>query len=332
MRRGTTRVRPDRNSNRGFTLIELLVVIAIIAVLIALLLPAVQQAREAARRSQCKNNLKQIGLAMHNFHDSNGTLPAGQGPYGCCWGTWQVLVLGWLDQGAAMALYQNWGGNDSVYGDGLAPQSGGTFPRYGAAPNTTNVTARRYAVFTCPSDTPNAPIGGITNHNYVANWGNTHYGQTTYPGTTVTFLQAPFGTAKDTAAGKRQKGEPLSSITDGTSNTILMSEVLQGRGSDLRGFTWWGDASGFTAYEGPNTTIPDRIYTAGYCDNQPLQNLPCAVSDGSNPTRFAARSRHVGGVHTGMCDGSVRFVSQNINLGTWRGMSTSQGAEVIDLP
>ena len=194
------------------------------------------------------------------------------------------------------------------------------------------MTARRYSVFTCPSDTPNAPIAAITNHNYSANWGNTHYGQTTYPNTTVTFLGAPFGTASDASVGKRTWGKKLKDITDGTSNTILVGEVVQGAGSDLRGFTWWGDASGFTTYESPNTSVPDRIYTAGYCNNQPTRNLPCAVSDGSNPTRFASRSRHTGGVHVALCDGSVRFVSDNINLGTWRALGTTQGTEVIDMP
>jgi prepilin-type processing-associated H-X9-DG protein len=128
------------------------------------------------------------------------------------------------------------------------------------------------------------------------------------------------------------RGNNFSAIVDGLSNTILVSEVLQGQGSDLRGFTWWGDASGFTTYEAPNTTIPDRIYTAGYCNNQPKMNLPCAVSDSSNPTRFASRSRHPGGVQSAMCDGSVRFVPSTVQLAIWRAMGSSQGSEAVEVP
>ena len=316
----------------GFTLVELLVVIAIIGVLVALLLPAVQAAREAARRMQCGNNLKQIGLGMHNAHDTNQTLPAGMGPHGCCWGTWPVLVLPFIEQNNTYMRYQNWGGSDGVYGDGPAPQSGTTYPRYGGAPNTTNVTALRYPAYTCPSDIKNSPIGGMTNHNYAANWGNTTYGQVTYPNTSVTFLSAPFGQAKSTQAGQRMRGTEFAAITDGLSNTILVAEVLQGQKTDLRGFIWWGDASGFTTYEQPNTTVPDRIYDAGYCNNQPAQNMPCAVSSSDHPTRFASRSRHPGGVQVALCDGSVRFIPQTVNLTVWRGLGTSAGAETIQIP
>ncbi len=301
---------------QGFTLVELLVVIAIIGVLVALLLPAVQAAREAARRSQCSNNLKQIALGMHNHHDTHLGLPPAQGPSGCCWGTWQVLVFPYVEQNNAYDLYQNWGGNDS------------TGPRYGSAPNSTNVTNRRYDAFTCPSDpSPNSPIGNLTNHNYAVNYGNTAYSQVDLNG--VVFAGAPFAKAD---AQNKMRGKNFSSITDGTSNTLLVAEVLQGQGSDLRGFTWWGDGAQFSAFLAPNSTQPDRIYSSSYCNNLPQQGLPCAVSSTSDPTMFASRSQHPGGVQVALCDGSARFVAETIDLNTWRAMASSRGGEVVQIP
>jgi prepilin-type N-terminal cleavage/methylation domain-containing protein/prepilin-type processing-associated H-X9-DG protein len=290
---------------KAFTLIELLVVIAIIAILIGLLLPAVQKVREAAARSQCQNNLKQIGLAMHSYNDAIGYLPEGR--WNCCYGTWQVKILPYIEQQAMFNLYVDWGNTAGV--------------RYSGAPNTTNVTTKRLKVLTCPSDIPNAPISGITSHNYAVNFGNTSYGQQANLNGVI-FGEAPFGDAQ------ANKKFPLNTITDGTSNTLMASEMLQGIGSDLRGFTWWGDGSNFTAYNGPNSTNPDVIYTTGYCNNKPQQNLPCTGTPTSTaPAMMASRSRHTGGVNSVMCDGSVRFTQQSINIDTWRALSTSRGGE-----
>jgi prepilin-type N-terminal cleavage/methylation domain-containing protein/prepilin-type processing-associated H-X9-DG protein len=297
----------------GFTLIELLVVIAIIAILIGLLLPAVQKVREAAARMQCQNNLKQIGLALHNYHDNNGGLPPSMGPSGCCWGTWPVLIMPQLEQNNAFTKYVNWGGDDS------------TGPRYGASPNTV-VTSLRLSVFTCPSDNPSTPISTMTNNNYAVNLGTTgNAQQSSLNG--VTFAGAPF---KIAAAASPKRGATLLQITDGTSNTLMVAEVLQGQGSDLRGFFWWGDAAGFTTYLSPNSAQPDVIYTTGYCNNQPQQNLPCnGTPTTTSPAMMGARSRHTGGVQAVMCDGSVRFIQDNININTWRFLGTSRGGEVI---
>jgi len=216
----------------AFTLVELLVVIAIIGVLVALLLPAVQTAREAARRSQCTNNLKQLSLAMMNYEDSFKVLPGGTGRYGCCWGTWMVRVLPYMEQGALSNLYQNSDGNDC------------TGPRYSQAPNPANVTTRRIKALTCPSDFPNAPLLNITNHNYGVNFGNTSFFQVPLVsgGITIQFMGAPFMTYTASSDGgdgpngcpavatfKDVYGRPvrLAEISDGTSNTVMAAELKQ---------------------------------------------------------------------------------------------------------
>ena len=292
----------SRSSKRGFTLVELLVVIAIIGVLVGMLLPAVQSAREAARRTSCINNQKQLGLAMHNYHDAMSKFPPGRAS--CCWGTWQVLVMPFMELTNAADLYVDWGnsaGNRYSQGDNLA------------------VTTQRYPSFTCPSDQPNAPFSGLTNHNYAVNYGNTGFAQQADLNGVI-FMGAPF-------TGDHTQKRGFNSVEDGTSKTMLAAEVRQGQGRDLRGFTWWGDASGFETYLAPNSPLPDRIYSAYYCNDKP--NLPCAASSGSNPTMFASRSRHPGMVVVVNCDGAVQTVNDRINLAVWQAKSTTQGAEVI---
>ena len=198
-----------RNRRRGFTLIELLVVIAIIAVLISLLLPAVQSAREAARRAQCTNNLKQIGIAMHSYHDQQGTLPPGV--KGCCWGTWLVFVLPNLEQ---QSLFNAWNsvGNDRY--ETLGIQSGQF--RYDGPVNIT-VCSTRVNTYMCPSDPNNTTftydsqtIGNVTftctAQNYVVNFGNTITNQSQnylFNGVKIPFLGAVH---RHGIAGRRHRG------------------------------------------------------------------------------------------------------------------------------
>lgn len=338
-------------NRRGFTLIELLVVIAIIAILIALLVPAVQKVREAAARTQCVNNLKQIALANMSYESANKVFLPGVSRTGCCWGTWQVAILPFIDQTPLYDKYVNFGGLDN----------GGGYPagtaRYGAAPNTT-VTGTRLTVFTCPSDIK-SQVGSIINHNYVLNAGNTSFYQVSIPigctpasvtSTTCTaFGGAPFGWYEDPASlaaggdasptdytngiastGKNGRQRKIAEITDGTSNTMMAAEVIQGQqgpAADYRGFSWWGGAAGFTAYSLPNSQDPDVLTGAG-CNNGTGGNPPCTTtSTNTRPRMQVARSRHMGGLQVALCDGTVRFISNSVNLATWRALSTSAGGE-----
>jgi type II secretory pathway pseudopilin PulG len=303
--------------------VELLVVIAIIAVLIGLLIPAVIRVREAANRTTCSANLKQVALALHNYHDTHRSFPWGEGPgdkrvvvrRGCCWGTWQMLILPYIEQGNLASVYVNLGGNDS---------SG---PRYNGPGNNQNVTSKRIGVLTCPSDTPNAPYLGldglpVTSHNYVVNYGNTNNYQVSISTPVIqTFQGAPFGWERPVR---------LAEITDGTSTTLMAAEAVQGGGhppqGDLRGLTWWAPAAQFTTVYQPNSSSPDIV--TQNCLNEPARNLLCVDNNGLWSI-LAARSRHPGGVQVALCDASVRFVKDSIDIKVWRALSTTRGGETI---
>ena len=317
----------------GFTLVELLVVIAIIGILIALLLPAVQAAREAARRTQCLNNLKQISLAVHNYHDANRAIMVGA--YSCCWGTWKVALLPYIEQQPLFQLYEHGPKGTASDGFGDPPSARPWRNRYNHPVNLP-VTTAQIATFLCPSDRPNAPILEIKSHSYAGNYGNTVIWFTEgakHPSdSTLVHMGAPFDWVRLASDGWMERGggrsQNFSAITDGLSNTMLFGEVIIGQGRDLRGFSWWGDASGFTTYMPPNSPLPDRIYTDYDCQNV-KPNPPCDVATSAEPTNFAARSRHPGGVQVSFCDGSARFISDTIDLKVWRALSTARGSEPL---
>jgi prepilin-type processing-associated H-X9-DG protein len=239
-------------------------------------------------------------------------------------------------------------------------------PRYAAAPNNA-IASTRLSTFTCPSDNAKNWNGGsLTLHNYVLNAGNTNFYQMSMPigctggntvGTTgcVTFGGAPFGWFNDPAAqaagggdsspvdytngdpaqGKMGKPQTITGISDGTSNTLCATEVLQGPsgGNDIRAFAWRGGGAGFTTYQTPNNASATDVMTGGGCGTQPSSPpYPCTTTTTTTLARMQlARSRHTGGVNAAMCDGSVRFVRDSINLAAWRAAGTSQGGETLSI-
>ncbi|MGI6418498.1 MAG: DUF1559 domain-containing protein [Thermoguttaceae bacterium] len=301
----------------GFTLVELLVVIAIIGILIALLLPAVQAAREAARRSQCSNNLKQVALALHNYHDTFKVFPLGLYPNRM---TWALGLYMFLEQGA---IYDKYDQSQTWY----SPANSGT---------PTSPVAIPIATMLCPSDNgpeqryqPGTRYGA--KGNYAPFFGN-----------------IDFGAAATNSAGhldgafQYRRKVAMRDILDGTSNTMAFGEMLRGTKDqdDGRGAYFYDYVAGgwiFTR-ETPNSAVPDGLLTS-WCTaerNKPELNLPCVAAGtefpGPNRGHAASRSRHPGGVQVALCDGSVRFAAETVGLQVWQAMGSAYGAEAVQMP
>ena len=306
---------------RGFTLIELLVVIAIIAILVALLLPAVQQAREAARRSQCKNQLKQVGLALHNYHDAHSCFPPGHTLYANSsdYRSLTDSIWPYLEQSALYDLMVSIGTNQNWGSCGSGTST--------TAVNKNLVLGAVVPVLQCPSD-PGPPLFGHacrSRNSYVANAGigplNFGLSPTNTPGV---FFQNSSIKFRD--------------LVDGTSNTLGISELIKtdpSRAGAFRGVWSYAEGSYYHHDYTPNTSVPDQLREGAlFCLSTDPQEAraPCTGTFTAHTNRAnvtSARSYHPGGVHGVLMDGAVRFCSSNIDSGLWRALGTPRGGEVI---
>ncbi len=350
------------HARRAFTLIELLVVIAIIAVLIALLLPAVQAAREAARRAQCVNNLKQLGLGVHNYISANNCFPPlhanyshiGGPPPGGAWPLgWAVALLPNLEQQQLFnAANQSFGCSD--------------------VPNTT-VSFSKVATLTCPSESQaTGPWQPSSWTNYAANFGGP---------ASISAWSGPFVPMANSAAGTNSSYNNgnvgtvgVQSIIDGTSNTCMFSEKLIGLASGTPIYPSTSSQSRRVVFQVSSVTVTNDGGSAAQalqfmqaCQNVPgttgsygnnkwsgavwagahsgtlnfnaydhvntPNGLSCvdgnAQQPGDNTDALTANSNHSGGVNVGMADGSVKFIKSTINYVNWWALGTRAGGEVL---
>jgi len=311
--------RKSTRARRGFTLVELLVVIAIIGVLVALLLPAVQAAREAARRMSCGNNMKQVALSTHNFHDTYQVLPYAtrdrmDGDDSDTWSTGHIQVLPFIENDAIASRWLPEEARNSTAdpdGDGWS-----------------NATLQQLEIptFTCPSMTPpSGPLGtggGAENRgpcSYIWSAGSQdssllHYA--VYYGTPEPGYDGAIVPIKTngTPGPNHRKPTRFADITDGTSNTFLLGETdftPQGTPSTSYGGVW---AFGYIGYAWGTTYHPFNKH------------------DWTSTAYGAFRSQHPGGASFALCDGSVRFLAETVDNNVYRATSTRAGSEVVSLP
>lgn len=312
---------------RGFTLIELLVVIAIIAILIAILLPAVQQAREAARRTTCRSNLKQIGVALHNYHEANSTFPPflisrSGSPSRIAdvdkGANWLVFLLPYVDQAA---LYNQWDFNIPA--------------------NQNPGRSTELPVYKCPTDPQSS--GNLCSYAG-GGWARGNYGLNVHP--------CEHGFANSAASslgglGGANFGARFRDLSDGKSNTVAVEELRAGVNEhDVRG-CWAmpglsaGTAAMFNDASTPNSREPysDDLENCAVSGQAGVPGMGCF--DNNSTGQMTSRSMHTSGVHVMMADASVRFVSDSIDFkrnqngcgslprGVWQAIHTRGGGEVV---
>jgi len=347
------------SKSRGFTLIELLVVIAIIGVLIALLLPAVQAAREAARRAQCTNNLKQIGLALHNYESGNGSFPP------ACFGTsirdaspctanvshtWAALILPYMEQ---TAPYNAINFLVPTYNGGTA--SNGTTGNWGRSQATGYTT--RIDAFLCPSDLQN--LSQRRTVDTVATVGHNPYSATSYAavaGTWECLYYGYWGVAglNPPPLSNCEAIEPngvfgknytykIADILDGTSSTMFVGETSHFKGEPSSIFSFWNRGGVFIGNIGSDVRPMSIAYTVPKINAAAEGADPAATwlvdpfnwwnyqiyPQAQNAGEFGFRSQHPGGANFLFGDGSVKFIKQTINLQNYQALGTRSQSEVV---
>jgi prepilin-type N-terminal cleavage/methylation domain-containing protein len=320
---------------RGFTLIELLVVIAIIAILIGLLVPAVQRVREAASRTQCMNNLKQLGLAAQNYHDQYKHLPPGIGYYhptaqNDVFGTFFFHLLPNLE-------------HDNLFKSALGvvpfpPPPQGPGPTTVYYPGNNNVYSRRVAMFLCPSDPSVGPDGVVTINGF-------SFGASCYGPNALIAGQSDL-TTKPYKVDPQGKARLQADFPDGTSNTILHAEkyarctkTTMAQQFQDGGCAWAYCAAPVFPWQPPPMAPPFKTFQLGFCiPSLANQGAPNAIGPSSmfqvqpregncDPTRAA--TAHAGGMQVGLADGSVRTLAPSLSGDTWWAAVTPRGGEVF---
>lgn len=322
-----------QNARRGFTLVELLVVIAIIGVLVALLLPAVQSAREAARRISCSNNMRQFGIALINHHDTQGAFPPGSSrPIDPSSGrqVWSRNSMSWLARLLPFVEQSNIADQIDYTADTWEH-----FDNGGDALLNENARRTSLSLVRCPSDPGDPPNESKGPTNYVA-----CYGSSKDTGDAATSIGSTYPDKAPDGAFFITSKTNFKNITDGTSNTLAISECLVGRPL-IRNLGGGAITPCMTAADGGKPgTFNDRGeswfsgsraqwwgFSSVVPPNDPLQKeRECMAWSGTGV--YAARADHQGGVNVVLCDGSVHFVNDNIDINTWLALGTIERSEV----